>query len=92
MWRRQPETLRIVMEPSQSGLSLTHIVATLRADVQRSVVHAAMWRKTRHPCTVREYNYCGLQSKRTVLAYTNERKEEEFLVKLHGKLRPERCA
>jgi hypothetical protein len=27
---------------------------------------------------------------RTVLAYSNERQEEEFLVKLHAKLRPER--
>src|SRR5437870_12587327 len=62
MWRRWPETFRIVMESSQSGLSLPHIVATSRVDVQRGVAHAAMWRKTRHPCTMRGYDYCGLQA------------------------------
>src|SRR4029434_2323726 len=61
IWRRRPETFRIVMEPSQSGLSLPHIVATSRVDVQRGVAHAAMWRKTRHPCTMRGYDYGGLQ-------------------------------
>src|SRR5262244_3071776 len=61
MWRRRPETFRIVMESSQSGLSLPHIVATSRVDVQRGVAHAAMWRKTRPPCTMRGYDYCGLQ-------------------------------
>src|SRR4030095_15693771 len=61
IWRRRPETFRIVMEPSQSGLSLPHIVATSRVDVQRGVAHAAMWRQTRHPCTMRGYDYCGLQ-------------------------------
>src|SRR2546422_4759383 len=66
MWRRWPETFRIVMESSQSGLSLPHIVATSRVDVQRGVAHAAMWRKTRHPCTMRGYDYCGLQAARPI--------------------------
>ena len=61
-WRRRPETFRIVMEPSQSGLSLPHIVVTSRVDVQRGVAHAAMWRKTRHPYIMRGYDYCGLQA------------------------------
>jgi len=49
------------MKSSQSGLSLPHIVATSRVDVQRGVAHAAMWRKTRYPCTMQGYDYCGLQ-------------------------------
>jgi hypothetical protein len=36
--------------------------------------------------------YCLEVPERAVLAYSNERQEEEFLVKLHAKLRPERDA
>lgn len=48
-WRNELETLRIMMGTSESSSFLILIVATSRADVQRSVSVVVIWTEARKP-------------------------------------------